>query len=177
MTDLTISNLALILLLVPVLVHGIEVLWPMQSRFIVNFVLPFFGFKLPNSATALTYADQQTMLDAARDAAPEGKKTAAEDYIFLMLFEERQGAIGFIAAAVGAIYGLSLGLADRDAIHLIFGVISVLMMLANANQIGLPFFGNHPKVSPNGRNVGYVFVPFWAVATLLNGLGFTYALA
>jgi hypothetical protein len=177
MTDLTISNVALILLIVPFFVHGIEALWPMQSRWVVNWVLPFFGFKLPNPATALTYDDQLKMVDAARDAAPHAKQRAAEDYVFLLLFEERQGAIGFIAAAAGALYGLTLGIADRDALHFVFGTIAVLMMVVNANQAGLPFFGNHPRVSTNGKRVGIAFTPFWLGAAVLNWLGFTYALA
>jgi hypothetical protein len=71
-----------------------------------------------------------------------------KDYIFLLLFEQRQGAIGFIAVAV-------------------------LMMLVNAHQAGfLPFFGKHTRVSGHGKNVGIVFTPFWIVVALLNWLAF-----
>ncbi len=177
MSELTISSMGLIFLIVPFLVHGIETLYPTQARWVVNWVLPFFAPSLPNRATSLGLDDQLAMMDAARDAAPEGKSRAAKDYVFLLMFEQRQGAICFLAAAAGAVYGLTLGLADRDALHFVFGIIAVLMMLVNANQAGFPFFGNHPRVSRNGKHVGIVFTPFWAVAVLCNGLGFSYAVA
>lgn len=172
MTDLTLSSLGLILLIVPVLIHGIEVLWPMQSRWIVNWVLPFFGPSLPKPSTSLSATEQAAMLDAARAATPPQKAQTSEDYLFLLLFEQRQGAIGFAAAAAGSFYGLGLGLADRDALHLVFGVVSILMLLVNANHAGVPGLGHHPRVSRNGKHVGMVFVPFWAVASVLNLLGF-----
>lgn len=177
MSELTISNLGLILLIVPVLVHGIEVLFPTQARWVVNWVLPFFAPMLPSRARSLQLNEQIAMLDAAVQAAPDDKKRAGEDYVFLLMFEQRQGAICFAAAAAGALYGLTLGLADRDALHFVFGVIALLMMLVNANQAGFPLFGNHPKVSTNGKHVGFVFTPFWVIATGLNWLGLTYALA
>jgi hypothetical protein len=177
MNELTISSLGLILLIVPFLVHGIEVLFPTQARWVVNWVLPFFAPMLPSRAKSLQLSEQIAMLDAALEAAPLEKKRAGEDYVFLLMFEQRQGAICFAAAALGALYGLTLGLVDRDALHLVFGVIALLMTLVNANQAGLPFFGNHPKVSTNGKHVGFVFALFWAAATGLNWLGFTYALA
>lgn len=177
MTELTISSLGLILLIVPVLVHGIEVLYPTQARWVVNWVLPFFAPLLPNRSSSLHLEEQMAMMDAAIDAAPTDKKRAGQDYVFLLMFEQRQGAICFAAAALGALYGLSLGIADRDSLHLIFGVIAALMMLVNANQAGLPMFGHHPKISTNGKHVGFVFTPFWAVAVALNWLGFTYAVS
>lgn len=79
--------------------------------------------------------------------------------------------------AIGIIYGRSIRLIDRGALHLVFGVIAVLMMMVNANQAGLPCFDTHPRVSRNGKHVGIVFPPFWAVARLCNLLGFIYALA
>ncbi len=177
MSELTVSNLALVLLIVPVLVHGVEVLFPTQARWVVNWVLPVFAPMLPKPAAALRLHEQIAILDAAVQAAPDDKKRAGEDYVFLLLFEQRQGAICFAAAAIGALYGLGLELADRDPLHVVFGVIALLMALVNANHAGLPLFGNHPKVSTNGRHVGFVFAPFWALATVLNWLGFTYALA
>jgi hypothetical protein len=177
MSELIISTIGIILLIVPFLVHGIEVLFPMQSRLVVNWVLPFFAPMLPSRAKALMLDEQTAMLDAALEAAPHGKRRAGEDYVFLLLFEQRQGAICFAAAAAGALYGLTLGLVDRDALHFVFGVVAVLMALVNANQAGLPFFGSHPKISTNGKHVGFVFTPFWAVVALLNGLGFSYAVA
>ncbi|WP_415400795.1 hypothetical protein [Tateyamaria sp. SN3-11] len=177
MTELTISSLGLILLIVPVVVHGIEVLYPTQARWVVNWVLPFFAPMLPNRSSTLQLDEQMAMMDAAIEAAPADKKRAGQDYVFLLMFEQRQGAIGFAAAALGALYGLTLGIADRDALHLVFVVIAVLMTLVNANQAGLPMFGHHPKISTNGRHVGFVFTPFWAVATALNWLGFTSAVS
>lgn len=173
MSEIQISNIAMVLSIIPVTLHGIEVLFPMQARWIVNWVLPFFGLKTPNSKAALTQSEQLTMLDAALNAAPKNKLTNAKDYLFLLIFEQRQGAIGFIAVAVGAIYGLGLELAARQPLHLVFGVVALLMMLVNANQAGfLPFFGKHPRVSNHGRNVGIVFVPFWLVVAILNYLAF-----
>ena len=177
MTDLTLSTLGLILLVVPFLVHGIEVLFPMQSRWVVNWVLPVFAPRLPNPATSLTYTDQIAMLDAARAAAPSQKQRAADDYLFLLLFEQRQGAIGFTAAAAAALYGLTLGLVDRDALHFVFGVVAILMALVNASQGWVQFFGHHPRISTSGKHVGWVFTPFWIVAAWLNWSGFSAAVA
>lgn len=177
MTELTISSLGLVLLIVPVIVHGIEVLYPTQARWVVNWVLPFFAPMLPNRSSSLQLDEQMAMMEAAIEAAPADKKRAGQDYVFLLMFEQRQGAIGFAAAALGAFYGLTLGIEDRDALHLVFGAIAILMTLVNANQAGLPIFGHHPKISTNGRHVGFVFTPFWTVATGLNWLGFTYAVS
>lgn len=178
MSEMQISTLGLVLSIIPVTLHGIEVLFPMQARMIVNWVLPFFGLKTPDSKIALTQDEQLTMLDAALKASPKEKLTNAKDYIFLLLFEQRQGAIGFTAVAVGAIYGIGLELAARQPLHLLFGVVAVLMMLVNANQAGfLPFFGKHPRVSTHGRNVGIVFTPFWLVVALLNWLAFSYVMS
>ncbi|MCB0566626.1 MAG: hypothetical protein KDD01_19835 [Phaeodactylibacter sp.] len=95
-----------------------------------------------------------------------------------MLFEQRQGAIGFTAVAAGAIFGLTLGLVERNPLHFVFGVVAVLMMLINANQAGwLPFFGKHPKVSQNGKNVGIVFTPFWLAVALFNWLASSYVMS
>lgn len=160
--------------IIPVTLHGIEVLFPMQARWIVNWVLPFFGLTTPRSSAALSQDEQLSMIYAALNASPKEKLTNAKDYLFLLLFEQRQGAIGFTAVAVGAIYGMGLELAARQPLHLIFGVVALLMMLVNANQAGiLPFFGKHPRVSKHGRNVGLVFTPFWLVVTILNYLAFS----
>ncbi len=176
MSEIQISTLGLALSIIPVTLHGIEVLFPMQARWIANWVLPFFGLKVPSGKTALTQDEQLTMLDAALDASPREKLTNAKDYLFILLFEQRQGAIGFIAVAVGAIYGMGLELAARQPLHLVFGVVAVLMMLINANQAGiLPFFGKHPKISKHGKSVGIVFTPFWLAVASLNYLAFTYA--
>ena len=177
MPELTISSLGLILLIVPVLVHGIELLYPTQARWVVNWVLPFFAPMLPNRSSSLQLDEQMMMMDAAIESAPADKKRAGQDYVFLLMFEQRQGAICFAAAALGALYGLTSGIADRDALHLVFGVIAALMMLVNANQAGLPIFGHNPKISTNGKHVGFVFAPFWATAATLNGLGFSYAVS
>lgn len=178
MSEIQISTLGLILSIIPVTIHGIELFFPMQARWIVNWVLPFFGLKTPSAKLALSQDEQLTMLDAALDASPKEKTTHAKDYISLLLFEQRQGAIGFIAVAVGAIYGMGLELAERQPLHLLIGVVAVLMMLVNANQAGfLPFFGKHPRVSKHGKNVGIAFAPFWLVVALLNWLAFSYVMS
>lgn len=177
MSEIQISTLGMALSIIPVTLHGIEVLFPMQARWIVNWVLPFFGLKAPSRERALSQGEQLKMLDAALGAAPSGKAAHAEDYLFLLLFEQRQGAIGFTAVAIAALYGMGLELAARQPLHLLFGAVAVLMMLANANQAGLlPFFGKHPRVSRHGRSVGLVFAPFWLAVALLNGLAFSYAM-
>ena len=148
----------------------------MLSRWIVNYVLPFFGPGRPATAGALTNDEQLTMLDAAIDAAPDDKKEAASNYIFLMLFEQRQGSLAFLAVVAGVIYGLTLTLTERNPLHLVLAVMSALFMLVNANHAGIGFLGHHPRVTRDGRNVGIVFAPFWAVATVLNFVAFSSSL-
>ncbi|MFO7699773.1 MAG: hypothetical protein R6W79_04095 [Acidimicrobiia bacterium] len=171
-----VSSIGLVLCMAPGLLHSVEVMFPMLSRWIVNYVLPLFGPALPRRAESLTYDEQITMLDAALEASPAEKKRAGSDYIFLVLFEQRQGSLAFLAVVVGALYGLTLSVAERQPLHLVFAVMAVLFALVNANHAGIPFLGHHPKVSRNGRNVGLVFAPFWTVAAVLNWLAFSYAL-
>ena len=66
MSDTTISTIALVLCLAPGALHSFEVVNPMLSRWIVHYVLPFFGLALPKKAGSLTNDEQLTMLDAAR---------------------------------------------------------------------------------------------------------------
>jgi hypothetical protein len=167
------STLGLLLCLAPAAVHAVEVIRPLWARCVVNWVLPFFAPGLPHPAKALTHDDQIAMLDAALGAAPREKTPAGADYIFLMLFEQRQGALAFVAVAAGVLYGLSLPLADRHALHLVFGIMAALFALVNANHAGIPGLGHHPRVSRNGRNVGILFAPFWAAAAILNYIGFS----
>ena len=167
------SSLGLLLCLAPALVHAVEVVRPMWARWVVNWVLPFFGPGIPRSSKALSHDDLIAMLDAALEAAPKDKNRAGADYIFLILFEQRQSALAFIAVAAGVLYGLTLPLADRHALHLVFAIMAALFALVNANQAGVPPLGRHPRVSSNGRNVGIVFAPFWGAAAILNYLGFS----
>jgi hypothetical protein len=167
------STLGLLFCLAPAVVHAVEVIRPLWARWVVNWVLPFFAPGLPRPSRALTHDDQIAMLDAALNAAPRDKAPAGADYIFLMLFEQRQGALAFIAVAAGVLYGLSLPTADRHALHLVFGVMAALFALVNANHAGIPGLGHHPRVSRNGRNVGILFAPFWVVAAILNYIGFS----
>lgn len=92
--------------------------------------------------------------------------------MFLMLFEQRQGSLAFVAAAVGVLYGLGLGVEARAPLHLVFGVMSALFALVNANHAGIPGLGHHPRVSRHGRHVGLLFAPFWLVAAALNLMAF-----
>lgn len=176
MTEIQISTIGLLFSLAPALVHGVEVIRPLWARWVANWVLPFFAPGLPRKSNLLDDQDQLTMLDAAFNATPRDKKVAAADYIFLLLFEQRQNALAFLALAVGVVYGLTLPLIERNVLHLILLVMSVLFVLVNANQAGVKFLGNHPRVSRNGRHVGFVFTAFWSFAAILNGLGFTYAI-
>ncbi|MCB9529139.1 MAG: hypothetical protein H6701_12295 [Myxococcales bacterium] len=167
-----ISTLGLLLCLAPAVVHGVEVISPMLSRWVVNLVLPLFGPGLPHADTALTHDEQLAMLDAARAASPDGKRAAADDYVFLMLFEQRQGSLAFLSVAVGIVYALGLGLDARGPLHLVFGVMSILFALVNANHAGVPGLGRHPRVSRHGRNVGILFAPFWAASAAFNLMAF-----
>lgn len=175
MSDLTVSTIALTLCLAPGVLHLVEVAFPLLARWIVNFVLPFFGGPLPSRARSLTGDEQLAMLDAAIDTAPEAKKEAAADYVFLLLFEQRQNALAFISVIVGIVYGLTLPLAERGLLHLILIVVSALFTLVNLNHAGIPLLGHHPRVSRHGRNVGIVFSAFWALATALNVLSYSAA--
>ena len=177
MTISLMSTLGLLFCLAPAAVHGAELVSPMLSRWVIRFVLPFFGPGAPSTSSALTYQEQLAMLDAARRAGPSEKKEAVEDYVFLMLFEQRQGALAFLAVAVGVVYAIGLPLEARVPLHLVFGVMAVLFALVNANHAGVPFLGRHPRVSRHGRNVGIVYSAFWAVAAWLNGLAFVGASA
>ena len=167
------SSLGLLLCLAPAAVHAVEVFRPLWARWVVNWVLPFFAPGLPRPTRSLTHDDQIAMLDAALGAAPKDKASVGADYIFLMLFEQRQGALAFIAVAAGVFYGLTLPLADRHALHLVCGIMAALFALVNSNHAGIPGLGHHPRISRNGRNVGILFAPFWAVAAILNYIGFS----
>ena len=172
MDEITISTIAFALCMAPGILNSIEVVYPMLVRWVVNWVLPLFAPGLPKSSLFLTSEEQTVMLDAALEASPKEKKTAGEDYIFVLLFEQRQGSLAFLSIIAGIIYGMQLPLADRDVLHLVLLVMSVFFMLVNANQAGLPVFGKHPKVSKNGRNVGIVFSIFWLAASVFNWLAF-----
>jgi hypothetical protein len=156
----------------PGILHSAEVVYPMWVRWLVNYVLPFFKPGLPVNKKQLTADEQTAMLDAALLAVPQEKKTAGEDYIFILLFEQRQGALAFLSMIAGAIYALQLPLEERAVLHLVFLVMSVLFMLVNANHAGIPLLGKHPKVSRNGRNVGIVFSLFWLITSAFNYLAF-----
>ena len=173
MTTSLLSTLGLLFCLAPGAVHGAELVSPMLSRWVINGVLPFFGPGLPSAAQAITRDEQLTMLDAARQAGPTGKDAAADDYIFLMLFEQRQGGIAFLSIAAGVLYALTLPLDERAPLHVLLSVLSVLFTLVNANHAGVPLLGHHPRVSRHGRNVGLLFAPFWAVTAALNILVLT----
>jgi hypothetical protein len=175
MTENLISTLALAICMLPGILHSLEVVFPMLARLIVNYVLPFFEPGLPKSKNQMTANEQTAMLDAAISSVPTEKKTAAKDYIFLLLFEQRQNSLAFYAVIAGIIYGFQLPLEERATLHFLLLVMSALFTLVNANHAGIPFLGHHPKVSRNGRNVGFVFAPVWLVSTVLNYLAFTYA--
>ena len=173
MNESMISDLGLLLCLAPGVVHGVELVSPMFSRWVLNVVLPLFGPGLPSKDKSITRDEQLTMLDAARRAGPPSKAAASEDYVFLMLFEQRQGGIAFLSVAAGVIYALSLPLDARAPVHLLLAVMSVLFTLVNANQAGVPLLGEHPRVSRHGKHVGLLFAPFWLVVSVLNILAFS----
>lgn len=173
MTDNQISIVALSLCLVPGVLRSFEVVFPIFARWIVNYVLPFFKPGLPKANERLTPTEQLGMLDSAIASVPDAKKTAAKDYIFLVLFEQRQNSLVLLSLIAGIIYGFQLPLEERATLHFLGLVMSILFMLVNANHAGIPFLGSHPRVSRNGVNVGIVFVPFWLAGTILNYLALT----
>lgn len=175
MTENSISTLALVLCAIPGILHSIEIIYPMLARLIVNYVLPLFEPGLPKAKNQMTALEQTAMLDAAIASMAEEKKTAAKDYIFLLLFEQRQNSLALLSVIACIVYGFQLPLDERATLHFLLLVMSALFTLVNANHAGIPFLGHHPKVSRNGRNVGIVFVPFWLASTVLNYLAFTYA--
>ena len=173
MSSNLISTLGLLLCLAPAIVHAVEIYRPLWARWVVNWVLPIFAPGLPRPSKALTHEDQIAMLDAALSSAPEDKHPAGADYIFLMLFEQRQGALAFLALAAGVLYGITLPMAERHALHFVLGIMAALFALVNANQGGIPGLGHHPRISNAGKHVGWVFTPFWIVAAVLNWLSFS----
>lgn len=169
-----ISTIGMALCTLPGILHSIEVAFPMLGRLIVNYVLPFFEPGLPNGKSQITAKEQIGMLDSAISAVPEEKKTAAKDYIFLLLFEQRQNSLAYWSVIAAIIYGFQLPLIERTSLHFLFFVMSTLFALVNANHAGIPFLGHNPKVSRNGRNVGIIFTPVWIVSAVMNFLAFTH---
>lgn len=108
---------------------------------------------------------------------PEAKKTAAKDYIFLLLFEGRQNSLVLLSLIAGILLAFQLPLDERATLHLMGLVMSILFTLVNANHAGVGFLGHHPRVSRNGRNVGIVFTFFWLTAAVLNYFAFGVATA
>lgn len=174
MSENSISTIALALCSVPAVVHFVELIKPTWVKYLVNWVLSLFAPALPDKKQFITEKDQLDMLDAALAAAPDEKKTSAKDYIFILFFEQRQGALAFTSFMVGAIAAMNLPLEGRHPWHLMFLVMSVLFTLVNANHAGFMPFGHHPRVSRNGKHVGIVFSVFWTVSSMLNYLAFTY---
>lgn len=147
-----------------------------SSMALRNFWLPPFTFNLPRQLSpelAINYEEQLKMMDAFLAAAPMEKKECAKDLLFIMLFETRQGAAAFIAAAAAGTYGFALPLEQRHPLHFLFFVLSMIMAAANANHGFSVPFGNHPHISVNGWAVGTLFTPFWLASAYCNWVGFT----
>lgn len=90
MNEIQISTLALAMCMAPGILHSVELAYPILARWLANYVLPFFEPGLPKSSQHINLNEQINMLDAAIEAAPKKKKTAAEDYIFVLLFEQKE---------------------------------------------------------------------------------------
>lgn len=123
------SKLGLFLAFVPPLVHGPEALFPMFARYVASYVLPPFGLEFPDPANALTLEDQKEMLDAAIEKAPPNKWKTAADYVFVVTFEQRQGASCFTSIMVASMYTLLLPLEQRHPVHLLNVAIGSFMKL------------------------------------------------
>ncbi|CAB9504136.1 expressed unknown protein [Seminavis robusta] len=89
-----------------------------------------------------------------------------------MTFEQRQGSSG--VCAVAAVYGATLPLAQRHPLHMLFMVVAACMFLGNLHHAtGKPFLvGCNPMITPAGRGLDIVFVPFWIAIFVLNYMGF-----
>jgi len=175
MTENSISTIAMVLCTIPGILHIVEVVFPIWARWIINYVLPLFAPGLPKAKNYMDEKKQLDILDAGIAAAPEDQKTAAKDYIFYLLFVQRQNSLALLSIIAAIIYALQLPLEERALLHFLFIPMSALFALVNANHAGIPFLGNHPRVSRNGRNVGIVFTPFWIASTVLNYLAFSNA--
>jgi len=79
MSPSLISRLGLMLWLAPAPVHAVEVVRPLLSRWVVNWLLPDFATGLPRPSIALTQHDQMVTRDAALSAAPTNKAPAGAD--------------------------------------------------------------------------------------------------
>jgi hypothetical protein len=145
MTEISISTLALAICMIPGILHSLEVAFPMLARLIVNYVLPLFEPGLPKGKNQMTADEQTTMLDAAIASAPEGKKTAAKDYIFLLLFEQRQNSLAFLGgySRYHLRFSIAIGRA-RDATFLISGDVCIVYV-SQCQSCGYSFFGSPPE--------------------------------
>lgn len=175
MSENSISTIALVLCTIPGILHIVEVAFPIWARWIINYVLPLFAPGLPKAKNYMDEKKQLGILDAGIASVPEDQKTAAKDYIFYLLFVQRQNSLALLAIIAAIIYAFQLPLEERALLHFLLIPMSALFALVNANHAGIPFLGNHPRVSRNGRNVGIAFTPFWIASTILNYLAFTYA--
>lgn len=167
----TYSALGLILSSVPFFVHGSESFFPLHARFLAN-ILPLFSFQKAQG-DFLTLEDTQGMLTKAIKSVSPSKGRAAADFIFVRTFEQRQGSSGFAACAAAAAYAATIPLGHRYPLHMLFMVNAGFMFLGNLHHAtGLPFLGYNPFVTPGGKGLGCVFVPFWALVFFCNYMGF-----
>jgi len=179
----SVSAIGLIFSSIPITVHGPEVLFPSYVRFIANIFPAFSARPFPVSPDEwIAYEDGIKMLSAAKAAlCPRKgacpKAETAEDYVFILGFEQRQAACLHVVSAVAALYASGLPLAQRHPLHLIFFLAAVIMAAVNLNQAGVMPFGSHPFVSSGGRNLGLAFGPFWIAAAIFNFKGFKASVA
>lgn len=112
------------------------------------------------------------MVQKAIESAPVEARRAAEDFMFIRTFEQRQGSCGFLACAAGALYGATIPLSERHPLHMVNMVMAVLMFIGNFHHAtGLPL-GYNPFVTAGGKGLGVVFLPFWAVTFFCNYMAF-----
>ena len=124
-------------------------------------VLPRLRSRGAGAASALTHDEQLTMLDAARNAGPAGRRRRQR----LRLpdaVRTRQGALAFLSVRWDRLRHRSSPGA-RPPPSPLAGRHVPPVALVNANHAGIPFLGHHPLVSRMGSIVGIVFTLFWAV--------------
>jgi uncharacterized protein len=117
-SQLLVSSIGLVLVMAPAVVHLPEVAFPMLVRWVVNYVLPWFGPGVPRKAGSLTYDEQITMLDAAlyRLGIVQGTR---DDTYYRRLAVWGLG-VGIAVTAAGSVWHIAT---DWSADHAITGTI------------------------------------------------------
>ena len=187
--EATWSDIGLVFMLLPALVHCIqapELLVPTSVLNIVHFSLfPMFARRFPKGIFRSGYAiaDSGTSDDGNEaitsslyyklfadmiENAPASKQETVRNLIFMMRIEQRQGSTGFLAVAAAAVYALTQDLHYRSPVHLAAIVISFGLVVSHLIHLLVP----DPLVTRGGKLLAISFGPLFAVSGAINILGF-----